>query len=402
MGFVGPKPPLSFPFNFFFYIFYRYQGAKVEPGRPLALKPSYRNGKLRVSLATLGEGSLSTKSVLQCNIGDSAPVLLCSLLPEKSETVPLNLHFGEEEDVVLSVLGPRSIHLSGYHIGSSNGHDENKSDSYGEDIKTGSEMDEKSNYDDSEDKYDDDFIDDDEPLEVDASPKHASGAKNEEIKDDKQKPGRANDASNLLKHQSYPTSKRRKVVIISSDSEDEDGVGENPADNEKSLCIGSKRENDSFSEDETLNKEGDRSGNGMMMEGPGSGPGMSVSIASNDAYNAQDQSGQVYGADDGEHGNTAALTSAAGCGVVEVGRVKKRKNKKKKFHAETDKDIDGNRSKLATSGNRQGSEKVPLVEDHVDELPTQGGRTFPKGLIVEETCRGKPDGKCEWRNASWR
>lgn len=82
---------------------------------------------------------------------------------------------------------------------------------------------------------------------------------------------------------------------------------------------------------------------------------------------------------------------------MEVGRVKKRKNKKKKFHAETDKDIDGNRSKLATSGNRQDSEKVPLVEDHVDELPTQGGRTFPKGLIVEETCRGKPDGKCEWR-----
>lgn len=35
-------------------------------------------------------------------------------------------------------------------------------------------MDEKSNYDDSEDKYDDDFIDDDEPLEVDASPKHAT------------------------------------------------------------------------------------------------------------------------------------------------------------------------------------------------------------------------------------
>lgn len=75
----------------------------------------------------MGEGSLSTKSVLRCNIGDSAPVLLCSLLPEKSETVPLNLHFGEEEDVVLSVLGPRSIHLSGYHIGSSNGRDGNKS-----------------------------------------------------------------------------------------------------------------------------------------------------------------------------------------------------------------------------------------------------------------------------------
>lgn len=75
----------------------------------------------------MGDGLSAKKSVLQCNIGDNAPVLLCSLLPDTLESCLLNLEFEEEEDVVFSVLGPRSIHLSGYHIGSICARDEDES-----------------------------------------------------------------------------------------------------------------------------------------------------------------------------------------------------------------------------------------------------------------------------------
>lgn len=67
--------------------------------------------------ASLGLGSSLTKSVLLCNIGNKNPFFLCSLFPEKSESLLLNLEFEEVDDVVFSVIGPRSIHLSGYYLG---------------------------------------------------------------------------------------------------------------------------------------------------------------------------------------------------------------------------------------------------------------------------------------------
>lgn len=68
--------------------------------------------------ASLGLGSANAinKSVLQCNVGNKSPVFLCSLYPEKSESLQLNLEFEEVDDVVFSVIGPRSIHLSGYYL----------------------------------------------------------------------------------------------------------------------------------------------------------------------------------------------------------------------------------------------------------------------------------------------
>lgn len=64
--------------------------------------------------ATLGLGSSTEKSILQCASGHKSPVFLCSLLPNKIESCPLNLEFDEEDLVAFSVIGTRSIHLSGY------------------------------------------------------------------------------------------------------------------------------------------------------------------------------------------------------------------------------------------------------------------------------------------------
>ncbi|MCI11918.1 peptidyl-prolyl cis-trans isomerase FKBP53-like [Trifolium medium] len=67
-------------------------------------------------LATLGDGSPAGKSILQCSSGHKNPVYLCTLLPNKVETCSLNLKFDEEDLVAFSVIGSRSIHLSGYFV----------------------------------------------------------------------------------------------------------------------------------------------------------------------------------------------------------------------------------------------------------------------------------------------
>ena len=64
--------------------------------------------------ATLGIGSSSEKSILQCSSGHKSPVFLCSLLPDKVESCPLNLEFDADDLVAFSVVGSRSIHLSSY------------------------------------------------------------------------------------------------------------------------------------------------------------------------------------------------------------------------------------------------------------------------------------------------
>lgn len=65
----------------------------------------------------MGFGNATNKSILQCNVGNRSPVYLCSLYPEKTESLQLNLEFEEADEVIFSVIGPRSIHLSGYYLG---------------------------------------------------------------------------------------------------------------------------------------------------------------------------------------------------------------------------------------------------------------------------------------------
>ena len=52
--------------------------------------------------------------MLQCHVGHKSPIFLCSLLPNKNETCPLNLEFESDDLVAFSVIGPQSVHLSGY------------------------------------------------------------------------------------------------------------------------------------------------------------------------------------------------------------------------------------------------------------------------------------------------
>lgn len=154
----------------------------MKPGKPFTHTADDVRGRLHISQATLGIGTAPKKSVVQCNVGDKSPVFLCSLFPEKAESCQLNLEFEEADEVVFSVIGPQSVHLTGYFLGASgqryNLNDE--SESYGEDIAD-TETERSTGHSD-EDKYDDSFINDAD-LEIIPPSPVSGGGEIEEIPD---------------------------------------------------------------------------------------------------------------------------------------------------------------------------------------------------------------------------
>ncbi|KAG0474195.1 hypothetical protein HPP92_016052 [Vanilla planifolia] len=157
-------------------------GVEVRPGKPFTHNFDESRGRLRITQATLSDGKSTGKSIMQCNVGNKSPVLLCSLIPNLSETCHLELEFEEDEKVTFSVLGQRSIHLAGYFL--SHGHNlgGGDSDSHGEDI---AESDTSGSYSHgSEDEYESDFIDDGDIEIYSDFPVHKSSVVIEEIEDE--------------------------------------------------------------------------------------------------------------------------------------------------------------------------------------------------------------------------
>ncbi|KAI3977476.1 hypothetical protein MKX01_000389 [Papaver californicum] len=161
-------------------------GVEIKPAKPFTL----HQGRIQITQATLGTpGVLTKRSVVQCNVGDKSPVLLCALVPGNIESCSLNLKFDEEDEVTFSVLGPRSVHLTGFYFGSGRGkgeRDDDDSDSYGEDIADTDNEDDQS-ADIVEDGEFDDFIDDDD-IEMMPPSKGRKSAVVLEDRDDKEKP----------------------------------------------------------------------------------------------------------------------------------------------------------------------------------------------------------------------
>ncbi|XP_024636076.1 peptidyl-prolyl cis-trans isomerase FKBP43 isoform X7 [Medicago truncatula] len=214
-------------------------GVEIKPGKPFTHTYDSSKGRLHISMATLGHGTAITKSVLQCNVGNRSPVYLCSLYPGNTESLQLNLELEEDGNVILSVLGPRSIHLCGYYLARGRyGNTMDESESYGEDIaNTETEKSDRSD----EDDYDDSFINDDGDLAVFS----ASPISHEED---------AEEASSDSGRKSAKGSRRRlrkKYQLVESD--DDGGLGKKifndfqEIDDEDSLPISSLcKKNKSF------------------------------------------------------------------------------------------------------------------------------------------------------------
>ncbi|KAI3844342.1 hypothetical protein MKW92_013649 [Papaver armeniacum] len=144
-------------------------GIEIKPGKPFVLHRDDTPGKIQITQATLGTGILTKRSVVQCNISGKSPVLLCALLPDKIESLSLNHQFDEEDDVTFSVLGPRSVHLTGFYCEGGRGRrvadGDSDSESYGVDIvETDNEADQSADNEEEDDL--DGFIVDDDDIEM--------------------------------------------------------------------------------------------------------------------------------------------------------------------------------------------------------------------------------------------
>ncbi|CAL1379673.1 unnamed protein product [Linum trigynum] len=151
-------------------------GVEVKPGRPFTHTSDGGNRRLHVSQASLGNGTATNKSILQCNVGNKSPICLCTLFPNNSEVCQIHVEYQETDDVVFSVIGPRSVHLSGYYKDYGGNHKAgDDSVSYGEDI--GDSDTDRSVHDSEEDGQENSFINDGDPGTMSASLVSGDGVK---------------------------------------------------------------------------------------------------------------------------------------------------------------------------------------------------------------------------------
>ncbi|KAL3626885.1 hypothetical protein CASFOL_029290 [Castilleja foliolosa] len=137
-------------------------GIEVKPSTPFVHSCEKATGRLRISQATLGIGGPTKRNVVvQCKVGNRIPVLLCSLIPSQTESCHLELEFEEADDVVFSVIGPKSVYLTGYYVCKIQQYNpQSDTESYGVDIENSHT--EGSSLGSDEDKYEESFINDDE------------------------------------------------------------------------------------------------------------------------------------------------------------------------------------------------------------------------------------------------
>ncbi|GER35022.1 peptidyl-prolyl cis-trans isomerase [Striga asiatica] len=391
-------------------------GIEVKPGKPYVLYSDEEKGRLHVSQATLGAGSSTKKSILQCKVGDKKPIYLCSLLPEKLETCALNLEFEEGEEAAFSIIGSHSVHLSGFFYGGDedqdNLEDDYGSDSYDEGVMVTDSEDGGSSFDSEDEDEDDDF--DMYP----SSPVPNSGVKIEEIVDDEKL---SNDEHGLSKS----TKKKKNESRVSSDnensnrsivakngtdlsifeSEDEDGF---PISSHKTRSDASKdRKNLGKTNMETnIEKTQKKSekvdadlGNKLKRksdavdqdEKPASGNVEPVQPADKKKKNKnqkvidKEENNQVA-----EMPNPNAIEEAP---VAEIGNdvkpaPKKKKEKKNKKQKKQQEIVQTPNAEIKPT-DKTGTD----LEKQKKEAKSLQVRTFSNGLVVEEIAMGNPAGK---------
>ncbi|XP_020230014.1 peptidyl-prolyl cis-trans isomerase FKBP53 [Cajanus cajan] len=390
-------------------------GIEVKPRKPYPYHADNVQGKLHVTQATLGAGSSSEKTILQCSSGHKSPVFLCSLIPDKIESCPLNLEFDADDLVAFSVIGPRSVHLSGFFAATDGDalRDDYEYDSWGEDIE-GTETDDSSEFDSEDDDID----------MYPSSPVPNRGVIIEEIVDDDELDS-GDDPIKRLKNKKQVAqlkekdSKSSKLPIVSDgevelvESEDEDGFPISTA--EKALSVSQKaeaskktekankkgkdaehsanlkRKVDSADEDEPQDGKKKKKKNKLKEHikgesAPASGNSNGTNNTTPAAKHPKDVKTTINLSDpshsgdehDGKQSNTEVLAE------------KKKKKKKKKTKESEGVAAANQTTPTAEKQNLSTSEKKGKKQ--IETKPSQV-RTFPNGLVIEELYMGKPDGK---------
>ncbi|KAB2596563.1 peptidyl-prolyl cis-trans isomerase FKBP53 [Pyrus ussuriensis x Pyrus communis] len=387
-------------------------GIEVKPGKSYEHQSDQFEGRLHISQATLGLGESKGRSIVQCSIGDKSPIFLCSLLPSKNESVPLDLDFEPIDGLVtFSVIGKRSIYLSGYLV--EEGEDERDdygSDSSGEDIADTES--ESSEYDTDDDNVG--FIDDEDFDMYPPSPVPNSGVVIEEIEDD-EKPTNGNSQSKrqVKKNQSNDSEKntnsQQQIVVKENagdpvlESEDEDGF---PISTKQKTNI-EKHEAATEQKDSKITEKTKKK---KVKDGEAVGSKRKVEDVHQDCQpegekknkkekklkeqakevNADDNEKQPEVLKSQEHeqklsnkkSSDVENNSIPGDNLTEGKKKKKKKKKAQESEIKTDTD--------ETAGNLEDQNEPALEQTRGKRSK---GKTFPNGLVVEELAMGKPDGK---------
>uniref|UniRef100_A0A7N0RDY6 FK506-binding protein n=1 Tax=Kalanchoe fedtschenkoi TaxID=63787 RepID=A0A7N0RDY6_KALFE len=377
-------------------------GIEVKPGQAFTYDCKAVPERLHITQATLGAGSSSERSVLQCVVGGKSPVFLCSLLPDKFETCPLNLEYEEDDEVSFSTVGPRSIHLSGF-IEIVGDDDDFEPDSYGEDIAD-SDTDASIDY-STEGTYDDDMSDEeDDRVMYPPSPVPNSGVIIEEIVDD-EKPAKPLKKRLQQSGKDDNDASRKQIVpkhdVPMSESEDEDGFPVSDSfkskvqkEDSKAQAMDSKSKNPKKkrSRDETGTKTNTTSENKQNGE-ESKLSDAAVATDNNDqpkkkkknsnkqikeaeiVEKAIENNQEIPVRDDKMKSEIEVKPAADG----DVSEEKKKRKKKKK-------------SKVEKREEEAAAAKADLVEKQT-EAKASHIREFPNGLVIEDQKMGKPDGK---------
>ncbi|KAH9618704.1 hypothetical protein KSS87_006401 [Heliosperma pusillum] len=363
-------------------------GVEIKPGKPFTLLPHQTSRRLRISQATLGLGSSNTnRSSVQCNLGNKTPVLLCSLLPDKAESIHLDLEFHEAEDVTFSVVGPRSVHLTGYVLGKSS-HllpADDESESYGEDVgNTDTELSDEIG---DEDEYSGSFIDDGEPTFSAPSP-----SSSEEAYKGKKKARKGKDTRRRLK-KTYKVSEseddgvtslrnrgRNRMQIIESDEDDQKLIS--------SLCGNVKMDGEAFKRkvDDVADQTSDRKVTNKMVDDL---PGKAI-----DDCQSVEKKVKRKKVDDVSGKDIDDCQS-------DDRKVKRKRKADNASEQETDdrqsddRKVKRKKRKNKTNGSPEDTEKDSSVtKGEVDASVENGGKTTDVGgLVIEEIETGEQDGK---------
>ncbi|KAL6838323.1 hypothetical protein ACP4OV_031827 [Aristida adscensionis] len=389
-------------------------GVEVKPGKPYTLESSERDGRLRLTQATLGiecgkgvKGAGEKKCVLQCTVDNRDPVFLCVLVSDQSETVHLDLEF-EEENVIFSVVGPRSIHLAGYYIFNEYEGDNSDSDD-GSDSLQGSdddgflELDEMSTGSEDGSEYDSET---DEEMAYD----HRRGKSSvviEEIQED-DKPAGVELQKGSSKKQKSDNSQLQLVVRTPSaeslESEDEDGFpvsfSESKEGSESVPKQNRSQNKEASNEDRKRKSDNYDSSGGVKIENDGASKkkakNKSTAVDNGKVINEekeikqQDSPADPGAAKQKKKKNKKSQASEVGSNQqsaeknhmqkdaeeVTAQEANKKKNKKKKTQ-DTDNSVN-----QAPAGLKESESKEPLQT-----------REFGNGMIIQEIAMGKPDGK---------
>ncbi|XP_038999298.1 peptidyl-prolyl cis-trans isomerase FKBP53-like [Hibiscus syriacus] len=398
-------------------------GIEVKPGKPHPYHSDNIRGKLHITQATLGLGSSKERAVLQCSVGHNNPIILCSLLPNRTETCSLDLKFDEDDELVaFSVIGSRSIHVSGYFVADDDGGhlgDEYESDSYGEDIADIQSEDESSDY-DSDDEYGENLIDDGGDYEFYShSPVPNSGVVIEEIMDD-EKPICGNGESKRSKKKNKLTGSeeqknlqrqliaKRGAVETDLETEDEDGFPVSASHKSEDAIQQPKPETLTTEEDKrkgkdlsekkrkvkSIDEDSQQEGKKKKKKQKGKGTDTINGLPDDEDQPVKEESQDpeqvmpVGNKQDHPHSDRVVGSDVDNTPCENLYEKKKKKKNKKKTTQENQ--VDAN-APVTQSGDK-GTSTLESGEKPTASKSSQV-RTFPNGLVVQELAMGKPDGK---------